>query len=95
MHKSFVAVMSTPKSNWMAAVELGLVSSTFSTIVSHLFAARIGCDAAVDWMTVAAIPARDWAISTEPSWSAVFIGIAFHQWADVSWALRPGRLRTV
>ncbi len=95
MHKSFVAVMSTPKSNWMAAVELGLVSSTFSTIVSHLFAARIGRDAAVDWMTVAAIPARDWAISTEPSWSAVFIGIAFHQWADVSWALRPGRLRTV
>jgi hypothetical protein len=82
-----VAVMSTPKSNWLAAVELGLVSSTFSTIVSYLFAARIGRDAAVDWMTVAAIPARDWAISTEPSWSSILIGIAFHQWADFSWAL--------
>lgn len=87
MRKSLVAVMSTPKSNWLAAVELGLVSSTFSTIVSHLFAARIGRDAAVDWMTVAAIPARDWAISTEPSWSSILIGIAFHQWADFSWAL--------
>ena len=95
MRKSTVGVISTPKSNWLAAAELGLISSSFSTIVSQLFAARIGRDAAVDWMTVAAIPARDWAISTEPSWSAVFIGIAFHQWADVSWALRPGRLRTV
>ena len=50
-----VGIMSTPKSNWRAAVELGLVSSTFSTFVSHLFAARTGRDAAVDWMTVAAI----------------------------------------
>jgi uncharacterized protein (DUF305 family) len=87
MAKPFVAVMPTPKSNWLAAVELGLVSSTFSTIASQLFAARIGRDAAVDWMTVAAIPARDWAINAEPSWSAVLIGIAFHQWADFSWAL--------
>src|SRR5438128_2270317 len=87
MRKSMVGIMSTPKSNWRAAVELGLVSSTFSSFVSQLFAARIGRDAAVDWMTVAAIPARDWAISTEPSWSAVLIGIAFHQWADFSWAL--------
>lgn len=72
---------------WIAAIELGLISSTFSTIVSQLFAARIGRDAAVDWMTVAAIPARDWAISAEPSWNAIVAGIAFHQWADFSWAL--------
>lgn len=75
------------RSRWMAAAELGLISSTFSTVVSQLFAARIGRDAAVDWMTVAAIPARDWAISAEPSWSAMLAGIAFHQWADFSWAL--------
>src|SRR3954462_11568564 len=87
MAKSMVGFMSTPKSNWRAAAELGLVSSTFFTFVSYLFAARIGRDAAVDWMTVAAIPARDWAISTEPSWSSILIGIAFHQWADFSWAL--------
>ncbi|MCA1453016.1 DUF305 domain-containing protein [Bradyrhizobium sp. BRP22] len=75
------------KSHWLAAAELGLISSTFSTIVSQLFAARIGRDAWVDWMTVAAIPARDWAISAEPSWSAILAGIAFHQWADFSWAM--------
>jgi uncharacterized protein (DUF305 family) len=72
---------------WRPAVYLGLISSTFSTIVSHLTAARIGRDAAVDWMTVAAIPARDWALSVEPSSSAIAVGIAFHQWADFSWAL--------
>jgi len=38
-------------------------------------------------MTVAAIPARDWALSSEPSWNAILTGIAFHQWADFSWAL--------
>ena len=75
------------RSRWIAAVELGLISSTFSTIVSQLFAARIGRDAAVDWMTVAAIPARDWALSAQPSWSAILSGIAFHQWADFSWAV--------
>ena len=75
------------RSRWIAAAELGLISSTFSTLVSQLFAARIGRDAAVDWMTVAAIPARDWALSAEPSWSAMLAGIAFHQWADFSWAL--------
>jgi uncharacterized protein (DUF305 family) len=72
---------------WRAAIYLGLISSTFSTIVSQLSAARIGRDAAVDWMSVAAIPARDWALSLEPSAVAIGIGIAFHQWADFSWAL--------
>jgi uncharacterized protein (DUF305 family) len=72
---------------WRAAIYLGLISSTFSTIVSQLSAARIGRDAAVDWMSVAAIPARDWALSSEPSTAAIAIGIAFHQWADFSWAL--------
>jgi len=75
------------RSRWFAAIALGLISSTFSTIVSQLFAARIGRDAAVDWMTVAAIPARDWAIVAEPSWTAIPTGIAFHQWADFSWAV--------
>jgi uncharacterized protein (DUF305 family) len=72
---------------WRAAAYLGLISSTFSTIVSQLTAARLGRDAAVDWMSVAAIPARDWALSAEPSTAAIAVGIAFHQWADFSWAL--------
>jgi uncharacterized protein (DUF305 family) len=72
---------------WRVAVYLGLISSTFSTVVSQLSAARIGRDAAVDWMSVAAIPARDWALTVEPSFGAMAVGIAFHQWADFSWAL--------
>ncbi|ETR79237.1 hypothetical protein X566_01120 [Afipia sp. P52-10] len=73
--------------NWRAALVLGLISSSFSTAVSQLAAARLGRDASVDWMSVAAIPARDWAITTEPTWTSIAIGIAFHQWADISWAV--------
>jgi hypothetical protein len=71
--------MSAPKSNWIAATQLGLLSSSFSTIVSQLFAGRIGRDPWVDWMTVVTIPIRDFALSAEPSWSALLTGIAFHQ----------------
>ena len=73
--------------NWRAAALLGLISSSYSTLVSQFAAARLGRDAAVDWMSVAAIPARDWALQSEPAWSSIAIGIAFHQWADFSWAL--------
>lgn len=63
--------------NWRAAALLGLTSSTFSTLVSQFTAARIGRDAAVDWMVVAAIPLRDPALQIEPSWGVVLAGILF------------------
>src|ERR1700709_636034 len=72
---------------WRGAQYLALISSPFSTCVGHLSAARIGRDAPVDWMSVAAIPARDWALTANPSIGSIAIGIAFHQWADFSWAL--------
>jgi uncharacterized protein (DUF305 family) len=71
--------------NWRAAALLGLISSTFSTIVSQLTAARIGRDALVDWMSVAAIPFGDGMIQVAPSSAAILAGILFHQWADFSW----------
>ncbi|MBV9459802.1 MAG: DUF305 domain-containing protein [Bradyrhizobium sp.] len=80
-------MLTEPKSNWVAAAQLGIISSSFSTIVSQLFAARLGRDALVDWMTVAAIPFRDGALGAEPALGAVLGGIAFHQLADFSWAL--------
>src|SRR5947209_11979109 len=73
--------------DWRAAALLGLISSSYSTLINQLGAARVGRDAAVDWMSVAAIPARDWALQSEPSWSSIAIGIGFHQSADFSWAL--------
>jgi uncharacterized protein (DUF305 family) len=73
--------------NWRAAILLGLLSSTCSTVVSTLGAQRIGRDAPVDWMVVAAIPARDAALDTQPQiWTQV-LGVLFHQGADFSWAL--------
>jgi uncharacterized protein (DUF305 family) len=38
-------------------------------------------------MVVAAIPFRDQMLQTEPSGWVIAAGIAFHQWADFSWAL--------
>ena len=73
--------------NWRAAALLGLFSSTFSTLVSQFTATRIGRDAVVDWMVVAAIPMRDAALQVETSWPVILTGILFHQWADFSWAL--------
>jgi uncharacterized protein (DUF305 family) len=75
------------RQNWYAAILLGLISSTYSTLISQFAAGRFGRDAVVDWMTVAAIPARDWVVHAEPSSLSIAIGIAFHQWADFSWAL--------
>jgi uncharacterized protein (DUF305 family) len=72
---------------WRAAALLGLLSSTFSTLVSHLSGPRIGRDSVVDWMVVATIPLREGVIQVEPSWSVILAGILFHQWADFSWTL--------
>lgn len=79
--------MTPAKSRWLAAAQLGIVSSSFSTLLSQVTASQIGRDALVDWMTVATIPARDAVLSSEPGAAAIAIGIAFHQWADFSWAL--------
>jgi len=73
--------------NWRAAILLGLASSTYSTLISQMAAGRLGRDPWVDWMSVAAIPARDWPLQFEPGWASIVTGIAFHQWADFSWAL--------
>ena len=72
---------------WRAALWLGLVSSTFSTVVSSLIGARLGRDVAVDWMSVAAIPVRDAAFDLHPAAWAIAVGVLFHQWADFSWDL--------
>jgi hypothetical protein len=73
--------------NWRTAALLGLISSTFSTLVSQFLAGRIGRDAVVDWMVVATIPLRDGMLQSEPSWPVIAAGILFHQWADFTWAV--------
>src|ERR671910_395109 len=80
-------VQSDRSANWRASAVLGLITSTFSTVIASLTAARIGRDAIVDWMVVASIPLRDPMLQAEPSWLAIVAGILFHQWADFSWAM--------
>jgi uncharacterized protein (DUF305 family) len=73
--------------NWRAAALLGLITSTYSTLVSQLLAARFGRDAAVDWMVVASIPLQGWGVQAEPSLWSILAGILFHQGADFLWAV--------
>lgn len=73
--------------NWRTAALLGLISSTFSTLVSQFTAARLGRDAVIEWMVVAGIPFRSSIFEVDPSWSTITAGILFHQWADFSWVL--------
>ena len=87
MKPAWKAVNASSRANWRAAVALGLISSSFSTLVSQLAAARIGRDAAVDWMTVAMIPLRDPALSGRPDPVIDLVGVIFHQLADFSWAV--------
>src|SRR3954465_12152933 len=72
---------------WRAAAWLGLISSTFSTLISHFTGPRIGRDSVVDWMAVAVIPVRDPVLQVDPSLPVILAGILFHQWADFSWAV--------
>jgi uncharacterized protein (DUF305 family) len=72
---------------WRAAILLGLFTSTWSTLVSQLTAARIGRDAVADWMIVAAIPLRDGVLQADPGPGVILAGVLFHQWADFSWAV--------
>src|SRR3954467_8736391 len=73
--------------NWRAAIVLGLISSTFSTIISQFLAARLGRDALVEWMVVASIPVGDAALQIMPTGLIILAGILFHQWADFSWEM--------
>ncbi|MCB4821551.1 hypothetical protein [Roseicella aerolata] len=47
------------RATWRAALLMGVIVSTYSTLLSQFTAARIGRDALADWMVVAAIPLRD------------------------------------
>jgi uncharacterized protein (DUF305 family) len=77
--------MGATKQNFRAAMLLGLITSSFSTVVSTLLAARIGRDVLVDWMVVATIPARDGVLYAHPPAWVIATGILFHQWADFTW----------
>jgi uncharacterized protein (DUF305 family) len=70
---------------WRAAALFGLISSTYSTLVSQLTAGRLGRDALVDWMIVGSIALRENGLQMAPSWWNVLAGLLVHQSADFGW----------
>src|SRR5581483_5974233 len=72
---------------WTAALVLGLISGTFSTLIITLGAPRIGRTRAVDWMTIGTVALGADAISDDPGWRQLLSGVLVHQAADLAWAL--------
>ncbi len=72
---------------WKAALVLGLISGTFSTLIITLGAPRIGRTRAVDWMTIGTVALGADAISDDPGWRQLLSGVLVHQAADLAWAL--------
>jgi uncharacterized protein (DUF305 family) len=70
---------------WRAAAVMGLISSTYSTIISHITAGLLGRDALVDWMVVGSIALREHGLQTAPPWWAVLMRLFVHQSADFFW----------
>jgi uncharacterized protein (DUF305 family) len=73
--------------DWRAAVLLGLLTSTFSTIAVTLGSARVGRDITVDWMMVGTVLLRDSGLQAEPGWRELGAGILVHMAADFFWAV--------
>ena len=72
---------------WKAALLLGLISGTFSTLLITLGAPRIGRTRAIDWMTIGTVAIGANAVTDDPGWPQLLAGVFVHQCADLGWAV--------
>lgn len=72
---------------WQAAVLLGLLSGTLSTLIITFGAPRIGRVRSVDWMNIGTVLLRTDGIVAVPGWREIAAGVFVHQSADLSWAI--------
>lgn len=82
-----VRTMSRRRAAWKAALLLGLMSGTFSTLLITLGAPRIGRSRAVDWMTIGTVALGANAVTDDPGWPQLAGGVLVHQAADLAWAV--------
>lgn len=66
----------SPDVDWKAGLLLGLVTSTFSSVIVSLGSRRIGRDAPADWMELGSILLRRRAIRKEPRPGPMLAGLA-------------------
>lgn len=72
---------------WRAALLMGLVSGTYSTLLITVGAARIGRNPAIDWMDIGTVLLGLDAIRAEPGLREIAAGILVHQTADLWWTV--------
>jgi uncharacterized protein (DUF305 family) len=70
-----------------SAITMGLITSTYSTLVASLGARLLSREATLDWMVVSTIPGRVGMLTAKPNARNMSLGIAMHQSADFGWDL--------
>lgn len=71
---------------YKAALLLGLIGSTFSTLFIIFGLGRIGDNPLVDWMHIGVSYFDQSIISANPGWEIIMTGVFMHQSADMLWA---------
>jgi uncharacterized protein (DUF305 family) len=72
---------------WKLALLMGLITSTFSTLVIVLGSPRIGRGVALSWMEVGTVVLGGSGVKLAPGLREIVAGIVVHQSADIFWAL--------
>jgi len=72
---------------WQAAMAMGLISGTFSTILITLGAPRIGRSRAIDWMDIGTVLLGLDGLRAAPGLREIAAGVFVHQSADLAWAV--------
>lgn len=72
---------------WQAAILMGLVSGTYSTLLITLRAPRIGRSRAIDWMDIGTVLLGLDGLRADPGFREMAAGVVVHQSADLAWVI--------
>ena len=72
---------------WSTALVTALLAATFSTLLIVFSSHQIGRDVELSFMDLGTILLGDSGVVMEPTWREIGAGLAFHMFADISWAV--------
>ena len=81
--------MLRPKTSTVLSTVLptAVLAATFSTLLIVFSSHQIGRDVELSFMDLGTILLGDSGVVTEPTWREIAAGLAFHMFADISWAV--------
>ena len=84
-----MSYMPRPKAStvWSTTFVTALLAATFSTLLIVFSSPQIGRDVELSFMDLGTILLGDSGVVMEPTWREIGAGLAFHMFADISWAV--------